>query len=184
MDTTMVGFAAYEDASEYLGITDVTLPDIEYLSEKISGAGIGGETEEILVGMVSAMTTTFNFRSVTGAAISLLEPRVHNIDLRVAHQQTDLKTGETNIVPVKHLLKVKPKSTSLGKVESASTADVSGKYATSYYAMYIDGKKTTEIDPNNFICTINGKDCLGSAKKALGLNKKKKSKKKKSKKKK
>ena len=36
---------------------------------------------------------------------------------------------------VKHIMKVKPKKTALGKVAAASTADVSGEYAVSYYAM-------------------------------------------------
>ena len=56
----------------------------------------------------------------------------------------------------------------LGKVAAASTADVSGEYAVSYYAMYLDGSKVTEIDPLNFVCIINGKDYLKDVRKALG----------------
>ena len=69
---------------------------------------------------------------------------------------------------VKHIMRVKPKKTALGKVAAASTADVSGEYAVSYYAMYMDGKKVTEIDPLNFICMINGTDFLAAVRKALG----------------
>lgn len=178
-DTLIASFAAYEDSKEYLGMTDATLPDIEYMSEKISGAGIGGEIEEIIIGHMSAMTTTLKFRTVSSAAVKLLEPRSHKIDLRVAQQQLDTSTGKTNIVTVKYILKLRPKETKIGKIESASKTDVSGSYATSYYAMYLNGKKVTEIDPLNFICLVNGKDCLSNVKKTLGLVKKKKKKKKK-----
>ena len=117
---------------------------------------------------LSAMTTTLNFRTVCKAAVRLLEPRTHKLDLRVAQQQMNNRTSETTITGVKHIMRVKPKKTALGKVAAASTADVSGEYATQYYAMYMDGEKVTEVDPLNFICIINGYDYLADVRKALG----------------
>ena len=167
-DTLNVNFACYEDAKEYLGMTEATLPDIEYMSETISGAGIGGELEEVLVGMVSAMTTTLNFRTPNASAIKLTRPGVHKIDLRVAQQRRNSTSGKIDIVQIKHILKLTPKKQGMGTVAPASPADVSGDYATSYFATYIDGKKKTEIDPENFICNIDGKDYLADVRKALG----------------
>ena len=168
VDELVVNYAIYENATEYLGTTEVTLPDLEFMSEEMTGAGIAGTVEEIITGHMSAMTATFNFRTVTSAAVKLMEPRVHKIDLRVAQQQMNMRTSETNINNVKHIMRLKPKKTALGKVAAASTADVSGEYAVSYYAMYMDGKKVTEIDPLNFICIINGVDYLAQVRKALG----------------
>lgn len=168
VDELVINYAIYEDATEYLGTTEVTLPDLEYMTEELSGAGIAGKIEEIIIGHLNAMSTTFNFRTVTEAAVTLMEPRVHRIDLRVAQQKMNLRTSANEVSGVKHIMKVKPKKTALGKVAAASTADVSGEYAVSYYAMYMDGKKKTEIDPLNFICIINGKDYLKDVRKALG----------------
>ncbi len=167
-DTLNISYAIYENAVERLGTTEATLPDVEYMSETISGAGIGGEVEEVIIGMISAMTTSLNFRTVCPAAVSLMEPRTHKIDLRVAQQQTDSKTGDVKAVAVKHILKLKPKKTGMGKVASASAGDLSGDYATTYFATYYNGKKVTELDPFNFICMINGKDYLADVRKALG----------------
>lgn len=168
IDELVINYALYEDATEYMGTTEATLPDLEYMTEEISGAGIAGNVEEIIIGHLNAMTTTLNFRTVGKAAVKLMEPRVHNIDLRVAQQRMDMRTSTTNVAAVKHIMKVKPKKTALGKVAAASAADVSGEYAVSYYAMYMDGKKVTEVDPLNFICYINGKDYLAEVKRALG----------------
>lgn len=168
IDELVVNFAVYEDANEYLGMAEATLPDLEYLAEEMSGAGIAGNVEEIIIGHLSAMTTTLNFRTVCKAAVRLLEPRTHKLDLRVAQQQMNNRTSETTITGVKHIMRVKPKKTALGKVAAASTADVSGEYATQYYAMYMNGEKVTEIDPLNFICIINGYDYLADVRKALG----------------
>jgi len=167
-DTLNVNFACYEDAKEYLGMTEATLPDIEFMSETISGAGIGGEMEEVLAGMVSAMTTTLNFRTANKSAMKLTAPKIHNIDLRVAQQQRDSSSGKIKIVQIKHVLKLMPKKQGMGTVAPASPGDVSGDYATSYFATYIDGEKKSEIDPANFICNVNGKDYLADVRKALG----------------
>lgn len=37
VDETVIGFAVYEDATEYFGMSEVTLPEISNLTEEISG---------------------------------------------------------------------------------------------------------------------------------------------------
>lgn len=168
VDEFVVSYAMYENGTEYMGTTEVTLPDLEFMTEELSGAGIAGTVEEVITGNMSAMTTTFNFRTVGKWTTKLLEPRVHNIDLRVAQQNMETKDGTTSVSSVKHIMKIKPKKTTLGKVSAASTADASGEYSVLYYALYVDGVKITEVDPLNFICIINGKDYLQEVRKALG----------------
>ena len=43
IDETVIGFAVYEDATEYMGLSEVALPEISNITEEISGAGIGGK---------------------------------------------------------------------------------------------------------------------------------------------
>ena len=45
VDELVINYAIYEDAVEYLGTTEVTLPDLEYMTEELSGAGIAGNVE-------------------------------------------------------------------------------------------------------------------------------------------
>lgn len=168
VDEFVVSYAMYENGTEYMGTTEVTLPDLEFMTEELSGAGIAGAVEEVITGNMSAMTTTFNFRTVGKWTTKLLEPRVHNIDLRVAQQNMETKDGTTSVSSVKHIMKIKPKKTTLGKVSAASTADASGEYSVIYYALYVDGVKITEVDPLNFICIVNSKDYLQEVRKALG----------------
>ena len=51
VDELVINYAIYEDAVEYLGTTEVTLPDLEYMTEELSGAGIAGNIEESLFQM-------------------------------------------------------------------------------------------------------------------------------------
>lgn len=168
IDETIIGFSVYEDSVEYIGESEVALPEISLIAEEVTGAGIAGKIESVILGATEAMTLTLNFRTVTSNAISLHEPRKHNIDLRVAQQQTDTVKGITEVVKVRHCLQVTPKKLNPGKVASASAAEVSGEYAVSYFATYIAGRKVLEIDPLNYIYEVNGKDYLKDVRAALG----------------
>lgn len=169
IDESVIGFKVYENNKDYLGVSEVALPEISFITEEISGAGLGGKYEAVLLGMVEAMVTTFNFRTVTNNAVSLMEPRLHDIDLRVAQQQNDTTKGIVEVVKVRHCLRMIPKKLNPGKVASSAAAEVSGEYATRYYATYINGVKKLEVDPLNYICFANGKDYLKAVRAALGM---------------
>lgn len=168
MDQSVINFAIYEDGSEYLGMASVALPDLNALTQSVSGAGIAGNVDAVILGHFEAMSMTLNFRTMTEQSIKLSEPRRHNIDLRVAQQEEDPVSGTVGAVAVKHVLVVVPKSDKGGSVAPASPSNGSGEYAVRYWKTYIDGKKVREIDPLNFICEINGTDYLADVRKALG----------------
>lgn len=168
VDQSVINFQVYENATEYYGMAEVSLPEISYIVNEIQGAGISGTLESVILGHLEAMTLTLNFRTLVKSAIALTEPRDHQIDLRVAQQDKDTVSGTTNVVPVKHVFFVQPKKLAPGKVAPASAADASGEYAVSYWATWIDGEKVLEIDILNFICFVNGVDYLEPVRKALG----------------
>ena len=149
-------------------MSEVSLPEVSSLVEEITGAGIAGNVEAVVIGHSEAMSMTLNFRTVTAAAIRLAEPRIHKIDLRAAQQNTNTKTGKIDTVAVKHIMKVRPKKFAPGKLAVASAADASGEYAVSYYALYMGRNKVIEIDPLNFIYYVNGTDYLADVRAALG----------------
>lgn len=168
LDEAVINFAVYEDATEFLGMAEVELPEITKLTAEMTGAGLNGTFNAPIAGHFEAMTATFNFRVPTKSQYSLFESRNHTLDLRAAQQQRDPVTGQIKTVAVKHVLVVTPTKLSPGKIAPASTADGSGEYSVSYYATYIDGKKVLEIDILNFIAIINGVDELAEVRKALG----------------
>lgn len=168
IDESIIAFSVYEDGKELLGQSEVALPEISLAAEEITGAGIAGKIESVVLGAIEAMTMTLNFKSITNHAISLHEPRPHNIDLRAAQQRTDTVKAKVEIVKIRHCCTIIPKKLNPGKVASAAAAEVSGEYAVRYFATYINGKKMLEIDPLNFIYFVNGTDYLKDVREALG----------------
>ena len=163
-----IDFEVYEDATNLIGVAQATLPDISFLSQQITGAGISGNIDAVLIGMIDAMTLAMNFRSATDSATRLLSPTKHNLDLRVAEQYWDTVGAGKGIQADKYVMLVVPKSLKPGVVAPASAADVSGEYSVQYYAANRDGEQLWEIDPWNYVCTINGVDYMADVRKALG----------------
>ena len=168
VDNGVNNFAVYEDATEFYGMAEVTLPEISQIAEEVKGARIAGAFNGAFVGHVEAMTLTLNFRSVTPDAIKLAEPRNHQIDLRASQQQWDNTAGVFKQVAVKHVLVVTPTKFAPGKLAPAASAEASGEYSVTYFATYIGGVKKMEIDVINFIYFVNGVDYLADVRKALG----------------
>ena len=164
----VVNFAVYENATQFLGMAEVTLPEISQITEEMKGAGISGSYNAPYIGQLEAMTLTLNFNTVTRAAMSITSPEQHKIDMRVAQQAFDNAVGKYKITNVKHVAIVTPTKTNLGKIAPASPAEASGEYSVSYFATFIDGAKILEIDVLNFIYMVNGIDYLADVRKALG----------------
>lgn len=168
IDETNINFAVYEDGTEYLGLAQADLPEIASLTNTISGAGIMGNYESVVIGAVDAMNTKITFRNVTDAAIRLARPGHHTIDLRVAQQSHDPSTGDVTITNVKHIMVVAPKKLALGSVKPHSPGDVSGEYSVRYFATYKDGRCVLEVDQANYKLVIDGVDYAEPIRKALG----------------
>ena len=167
-DLATINFALYEDAIEYIGLVQVTLPNLSAITQAISGAGIGGNIEAIIIGHIDAMTTTLNWRTPTNHSIRLSEPRMHYIDLRTPVQDEDNINGTLVTRTVKHVMTVIPKTETGGTVAPATPVNGSTEFAVRYWATYIDGIKYREIDPTNLIYYVDGVDYLASVRKAMG----------------
>ena len=168
VDNGTTNFAVYEDATEFYGMAEVTLPEISQIAEEVKGAGISGAFNGAFTGHIEAMTLTLNFRTVTPYAIKLNEPRNHQIELRASQQYWDNAVGKFYQQAVKHIALVTPKKFVPGKLAPASPVDASGEYVVTYFATYINGAKKLEIDILNFIYFVNGTDYLADVRKALG----------------
>lgn len=168
MPESNIVFELYEDGSNFLGLTQATLPNIAFIVTQIQGAGINGNIDVPITGMMEAMELGLNFRSPTDAAASLAAPKAHHLDLRVAAQYWDNTASEYGVEADKYVIVARPKSMNPGNIQPATPADSAGTYSVIYYAGYRDGQKVWEIDPVNYICNVNGVDYFADVRKALG----------------
>ena len=167
-DIATIDFAVYEDATEYVGIASVTMPDVNQKVAVINGAGIGGDIEVPIPGHVDAMAMEMAFRNYSSNVAKLREPRRHKLELRPAKQYEDPVRGELVTAEVKHVLVVVPKSVTGGTIAPAAPEDIKISFSVRYLATFENGRKVTEIDPFNRIYMVNGVDYAAPVRKALG----------------
>lgn len=169
IDEATITYRVFENNKEFLGISQVTLPNLEFFTTEISGAGIAGTIEDVILGHINAMRTTFNFLSFGENALNLCTPVDHKIDLREVQQSRSIDKSQLEVKAVKHMMTIRPVNVTVGTLQQASASNPSNEYAVSYYAQYQGGKKVIEIDQLNYVCIINGVDYLAEVRAAMGI---------------
>jgi len=168
MDQANVNFEVYEDGAIFYGFASVVMPTLSNLVTQISGAGIAGNIDAVMLGLMDAMEVGINFRTTTPDSIKLSELRRHHLDFRIAQNHENSVDDSLYVVPEKHVMVVVPKSHNVGNVAPNSTTGASGTYAVRYWATWINGVKVREVSPEDYIYEVDGVDYLASVRKALG----------------
>ncbi|MEI6856730.1 phage major tail tube protein [Psychrilyobacter sp.] len=163
------GFNAYDDDTELVGVVSVELPNIEFLTETISGAGIAGELEVPIIGLLKSMEMTFKERTITSNSFELMKPGLNIITLRGSIQQQDKKTSLIEEIGMKVVVNYLAKSMNLGGLEQAKAMDNETKVEVVRIAVTVDNEPKILIDKMNHLCVIGGIDYLAAFRKNLGL---------------
>ena len=166
----LTNFRIYNEAEDLLGVSDVELPELSYMTDTISGAGLAGEVESPVIGHFQSMGATLNWRTIEKKAAGLLDMKAHLLTARGAQQNYNASDGTWKTVPVRCTMRVMPKTLNVGKFEVGSTTDTSTEFEVIYLKLFIDNKEVLEVDKFNYKCVINGKDILAPVRVAMGLN--------------
>lgn len=166
----LANYLLYEDGKRNeSAVVDVDLPDIQFLTENISGAGILGEIESVTAGHTGPLVTTINIRTVKDNDFILLEPRAYTLELKAGLQSYDQTAGKINYHKYSVLMKGVPKGIKLGKASVGKPTDSSREFAVNYLKIELDGKEMLEIDKINMIFKVNGTDLLADLRAAMGM---------------
>ena len=138
------------------------LPNIEYMTAEMKGAGIAGTSDEPMQGLTNALNFKIATRSVNKNAHLLMTSGELKIELRVGHNEND------KYVFIKVFMTAKCKNYSPGKSENANHMESSAEYNVTRYRQVADGVETLLIDKYAFIHKINGVDVLEKLR--AGLN--------------
>lgn len=165
----LINFRVYQDGDDLLGISDVTLPKLDSITETVKGAGVAGEIDDPTIGHFGSMELELNWRSLVKSNIVLAKPTGVHLDLRGACQGHDSAKNVLKTMPVKIVVEGTPKSTDLGKLDMGATTDTKNTIEVTYIKITVDGEAVLEIDKFNYICVIDGVDYMADIRDALGL---------------
>lgn len=163
------GFQVYKDGTRLIGVAEIKLPTLKFMSEKIGGADVLGEVELPLIGITESLECEVKFNSVVSSLLSLVDITGSMIEYRGSIVARDSTTGALSEKSVRIVTQSPVKEIDLGSLATNKLMDSSSKLELIYLKIEIDGAAALEIDKFNSIFTILGKDLLSDYRDNLGL---------------
>lgn len=151
---------AYLSGNKLLGVADLVCPKIEFNTEEITGAGIAGSFESVMVGHLKPMIASVKFHVPTTQMFKTADYEA-GLTFRAAGQSYNRATSAPVLQGIVVEIKGTPKSLDPGTLNPGSKTDGTVELSVFYFKMSIGGEVVCEIDPMNNICNIGGVDYLG-----------------------
>ena len=165
----LINFECWDQGNRMVGIADVVLPNLAYMTETVSGAGLGGEFDSPTIGHFQSMSTTINWRILTDENAIYVAPNVYHFDFRGSKQFLNHSVGALEEQQLKVVMRVIPKSLNLGNLQKASPMGNSGEFEVLYIKITLNNRPRIEIDKIAFICIVDGVDYLATTRQHMGL---------------
>ncbi|WP_297828691.1 phage major tail tube protein [uncultured Desulfovibrio sp.] len=166
-----VAYRVYHQGKDMLGIATLEMPQIQYLTETLSGSGIAGEIENPTIGVTQSMTCKMTFTSITPEVFYALDwTRTALFECYSALQVTNDATGARDSVGYRINVLGRVKSFPLGTQEQGKKHGNELELEVTRLEVIYDGAEKLLIDKLNFIHRVNGTDLLGTVRAQMGLN--------------
>jgi len=167
--SVLINAKIYNEGKELMGAGTVELPDLEFMTETVSGLGMGGEIDLPVLGHFQSLTMSVSWNTVSKQSVSLLAPRTHALVIYASIQDWDTGGGTFAPAPVRVMVQATPKKSGVGKFEVGKKMEPGNEFELTFIKMSIGGEEVLEIDKLNMICRINGVDYLADVRTHLGM---------------
>ncbi|MCL1827254.1 MAG: phage major tail tube protein [Candidatus Cloacimonetes bacterium] len=164
-------FEVYLDGTRLLGTVTAELPNIQFITQEIKGAGISGSLDVPVMGHIQNMTAKFTWRIADDSEgiRQLLPQQYHHLELWSSNQTFDTTSGEFAPKQQKVILRACPVGFNLGQLAQQELQNVEMDFQVSYMRWFVNNVEFCEIDPYNMIFKAHGQDLLASVRSNLGL---------------
>lgn len=152
-----------------LGVSgEVELPELEALTETIEAAGVLGEIDTPATGHYGSTKMKIPFAILHEDVFKLVDTtKALELTLRGSEQYMDRKTGNTEDIPVKIVVRGKATTSTLGTFAKGKKGEPEIELETLYVKVVINGDTVFELDKLNFKCIVNGKDLMAKIRKNI-----------------
>lgn len=164
----VVNYNVYDDTEKLVGLSgEVALPNLEAMTETVSGAGMLGEYESANPGHFGSMTIDLTFRTLYDKSFTLLKNEGRPIVLRAAQQSYDVANGKTSYRGLKITIKGPSKGLNLGNLTVGAPTETVNTFEVLYIKIEENGKVLLELDKLNFVYILGGVDMMKDIKKLI-----------------
>lgn len=160
-------YNVYKEGNALIGVSgEVSLAEFQSVTDTISGPGLLGEIETVVIGMFQSMKQEIPFRILDDDVFTMANPRtVQELTLRAAEQVTDKGSGGIVFKGMRVVFRGRPSSFKPGTIKQGAQMGASVTLELTYVLIEIDGEVKLELDKLNSIYKIAGKDIMGEVSK-------------------
>ena len=167
---TLINFEVYDgESNRQLGLANVELPELTFMTTEINGTGMAGKIEAPILGHFESFEIKLVWRTIFDKPLKFMEQRSVMISLRGAMQDYDSALGTLKVTPVRIDARVQPKGLTLGKLEPGEQTETENLFACDYLKITVDDKMMLEFDLFNYVYRTGVLDQLADVRAALGL---------------
>jgi hypothetical protein len=165
----LVNFEVYAaGTTQFLGKATVDLPNFQAMTETLSGAGIAGEIESVVLGHFASMIAKFAFRTVTREQLLMLAPVFRAFDIRGSIQEQDSMRGAVTTQALVLDCRGQVKNLVMGRMEPGKVMGSEFDLEIHRVAIKLAGEPLIELDKLNYRFVVGGFDYLASVRRDLG----------------
>ena len=165
----VINYEVFVNGGRCLGTASVDLPELQYMTQTIKGAGIAGEYEAPTLGHLQSLEIKLTFRALYENPIALMEQKAVILSLRGAVQQYDSANGTLKPLPVRIDARGRIKGGAMGKFEPSELMDTEITFECDVISVKVNNIEYFMHDKLNFVNRVNGQDYLASVRLALGI---------------
>lgn len=167
-----VAFMVYWQGKTFLGMAKLDLPEIQYITETLNGAGAGRRNRVAghRAHAIHELHLQFPFGHAPALCLARLDaPAAFRMQIGAAGRGRILRASGKS-VPYHINMLARPKTFSLGGLEQGKKHDNSEELEITRLEVLLDGEEKLLIDKLNFIHRVNGTDLLLAVRAQMGLN--------------
>lgn len=148
----VANYSIFKDGRRLIGLADVTLPNLQNLTDSLKGSGIFGEIDMPVQAHFQPYSVTLNWLTVVDDAVFATIQDGASLDAWAAHQLHDTGTNKIIHQGWRYIMGTAPKSFNLGKLEVGTKGEAVTEYELISLRVLRNDRIVVEIDKENAVC--------------------------------
>jgi P2 family phage contractile tail tube protein len=162
-------YSIWFGGNRFIGMADVTLPNLTNLTDELKGAGLGGVTNFPVAAHYDDWTATFNFHVITKEGCELMRQDGLKIEARAGIQYLEPGLHKLEIGAWRFVMAIIPRGFDLGKLEVGTKETAAVEVGVTYIKGMLNGEEIFEKDKINLIDRVLGTDYASAIRSAIGI---------------
>jgi phage tail tube protein FII len=166
----VANYSIFKDGRRLIGLADVTLPNLQNLTDSLKGSGIFGEIDMPVQAHFQPYSVTLNWLTIIDDAVFATIQDGAQLHAWVAQQMHDSGTNRIIHQGWRYIMGTAPKSFNLGKLEVGTKGEAVSEYELISLRVLRNDRIVVEIDKENGVCRWwNGNQLIDHARRIRQL---------------